>query len=391
MRNKTILIITTDATRTGTPLLLIRYLNWIKENSNLNFIFLLRNGGALINDFKKLGKVHLWGESESSFRSNWLVTIVLKIANKIFKIHFSTLIFLLKIKTSSEIDLIFSNSARNGEILPLVTRIFDRKIITYVHEGEKILDLFNMTGAVTYNLSKSDSIIAVTNFVKNMLLKKYELKQKIDVISGSIQQNITLATSKFDLRQKYFIPKESIVIMSCGWLGWHKGTDYFVQLARNIILKNNNVVFVWVGGSETDEVYKQIMFDANKFDLVGKIILIPSVTDNLEHLNMADIFLMLSREESFSLVTLEACTLMKPTLCFEQSGGPCEILNFNSELLVPYGDIKEMERRINTFIESEDLRNNVGNDLYKFVSENYNFEANARKLCAIIQDKIQNV
>ena len=57
-----ILFISHEATRTGAPILLLNFLNWLKKNSDIEIEILFKeskgNKGALINEFKTLGNVY---------------------------------------------------------------------------------------------------------------------------------------------------------------------------------------------------------------------------------------------------------------------------------------------------------------------------------------------
>jgi glycosyltransferase involved in cell wall biosynthesis len=98
---------------------------------------------------------------------------------------------------------------------------------------------------------------------------------------------------------------------------------------------------------------------------------------------------VLSRNESFSLVTLEAGLLKKPVLCFEGSGGSCEIVDFKKEFLVPYADTDAMCERINQLIEKPGLCTEMGNYLYERVVTNYTIEKSAHDLLAVFNTHAQ--
>ena len=54
---KTILFISTDATRNGAPILLLNIIKWLKNNSDYNFVFLMqKNGNEILDEYEKLGK-----------------------------------------------------------------------------------------------------------------------------------------------------------------------------------------------------------------------------------------------------------------------------------------------------------------------------------------------
>ena len=381
---KTILIISTDATRTGTPILLLKQLRWLKNNSLYNYVLLLQSGGVLLDDFRQMGEVFLWDEipltNTSIIRgSNLWVRAISRIKRK--KTASVRLTFVKSIKNKYCISLIFSNSARNGAILTELRKSFSCKILSYVHEGEKTLDLFNTEGFVTRSLQLSDKILAVSDFIKKMLRERYQISNEITVVPGAVQccENVNSKTRETILAFEN-IPEDAIIIMACGWLGWHKGTDFFIQIARILSLLDTKLHFVWLGGNHLDEAYKQLIFDINKLNLAGRISIIESKQDSLDYLNLAEIFLVLSREESFSLVTVEAGLLRKPVLCFEKSGGPIEIINADKRFIVAYADINEMANRIISLVNDQEQRQAMGLYLHSRVRENYTIEVVGKSL-----------
>ncbi len=379
-----ILIVSTDATRTGTPNLLLNQLKWLKANSNYRFVLILQKGGEILGDFEEVSEVYLWDKTILTFpefnRIKWwpirIINIYLKIIN-IFKLKF----FVKKLKRRYNVKLIVSNTARNGIIISKIRSSFPCRMLTYVHEGKKTLDLFNYKGYVDYCIAKSDGIIAVSDFVKRMLCSNYNVKCDIKIVPGSFDNEKLLNRRKKQLLyQDLNISEKSIVIMCCGWLGWHKGIDYFIQIARVMIQSNSKYQFLWLGGSRNDESYKQLIFDIEMLGLSNNISIIEFQDNTFDYLDLTDIFLVLSREESFSLVTIEAGVLGKPVLCFNGSGGPCEIVNNDQRFVCPYADIQEMVNKIQELVNNKELYQSMGNYLKSRSLANYTIEKTGQGL-----------
>ena len=120
---KSIFVISTDATRTGTPVLLLSQLRWLRENSNYQFVILLHTGGVLLEEFQRIGEVHLWHDIEkqplvASKKDSFVFGLINRITS--YQNRQSRKKFINDLKKRHSIDLIFSNSARNGYILSLL-------------------------------------------------------------------------------------------------------------------------------------------------------------------------------------------------------------------------------------------------------------------------------
>ena len=63
----------------------------------------------------------------------------------------------------------------------------------------------------------------------------------------------------------------------------------------------------------------------------------------------ADVFAMVSREDPFPLVCLEAAALGKPILCFRDAGGMPEFVEDDAGFCVPFLDVEAMAEAIKRF------------------------------------------
>ena len=385
------LIISPDASRTGTPILLLNHLRWFKLNTNQKFILILNYGGELLEEYRSIVEVYLWEDIIMPFSSlKESDSYFLKLIRKVFQKNETTFVnlFVLKLKRKYEVGLIYSNSARNGHILLFLVKRFKCKVLTYVHEGEKIMDFYKQHGNVPYNIKISDEFVAVSRTVEKVLKDKFNVDQPIKVIPGGIDTTLNASKERRVLLRDAGIPDNAIVVMTSAWLGWHKGTDFFMQIARILSTLNSRLHFVWLGGNEEDEAYKQIMFDVVKLNLADRISILTSRPNPFDYISTAEIFLMLSREESFSLVTIEAGLASKPVLCFEDCGGPNEILDFDPRFIVPYADVNKMCERILFLINNPKELNKMGTDLHERVINNYSVEKSANALWELIKNKM---
>lgn len=385
-----ILIITTDAHRTGTPTLLLRTFEYIKLNSDHKLIFIFQEGGELIPEFEKLGNVHIWNE-----------IVDYKINKRFDKIYKSVLLklgllskqilvqkFLDTLQKDCEVKLIYNNTSRNGHILKLLKQSkLNCRVITQVHEPEKFLSIWDKDGLVSYTFEHTDSFITVSNYVKDVLIQKYNIKKQIEVIPGAVDTRLLIDKSKHELKRELGLSENTFILLSCGWMGWHKGVDFFIQLARKLKMEQKDVYMIWLGGEESDITFQQLEFDIEKLNLNESVRLITNKKNVQDYFNLCDLFLMLSREESFSLVTAEAGFASKPVLCFEKSGGPCEITGGDTRFLIPYGDVDRLFDRILALVEDERQRIEMGSFLHNRVVANYTIENVANKVLNAIKSQ----
>jgi len=399
---KTILIISTDATRTGTPILLLNMLKWLKNNSKHKYVLLLQDGGELLEDFKSVCDVFVWSDAFKisnslkrsfkyfRFRLFRKILSLDKNLNLSFNQNLNLKLFAEKLFSSYNFQLVFSNTARNGHILNYLKEKLNDKLLLYVHEGERTLDHFNQQGFVTYNLNISKRIIAVSESVKKMLQEKHNIKKNIEIVNGGVDGNYFFEKKSRYLLHNFGISDDAIIIMSSGWLDWLKGIDFFIQITSILAKKNPNLHFIWLGGSTNDQAYRDMQLDIKKLQLENRVSIITSKANSIDFINLADIFLMLSREESLSLVTIEAGLAKKPVICFDKSGGPTEIVDFDTRFIVQYADINKMCEKILYLVNNKNERLKMGEFLHNRVIDNYTIEKNASLLLNIINQELLN-
>ena len=122
------------------------------------------------------------------------------------------------------------------------------------------------------------------------------------------------------------------------------------------LFPNNKVHFVWKGMTRSD----RLDYDYGKTDLKGKVHLIPNGSDAMLTMACLDIYLLLSREDPYPLVMLEAASLAVPIMCFADTGGGPEFIENDSGMSIPYNNLYAMAAGIQELIENKEKRATMG-------------------------------
>jgi glycosyltransferase involved in cell wall biosynthesis len=83
----------------------------------------------------------------------------------------------------------------------------------------------------------------------------------------------------------------------------------------------------------------------------------------------ANIFVLTSREDPFPLVCLEAASLGKPIICFDQSGGMPEFVSNGCGYVVPYLSIDSVREKIYYLKENRNIAEEIGNKAFDRVKQ----------------------
>lgn len=158
----------------------------------------------------------------------------------------------------------------------------------------------------------ADRVIAVSEFTKEVLVQKYEVDpEKIDVIHNGITEAPKIQTLQFAQGRP--------VIVFMGRLTMQKGAEYFLQLARKVVDRIPNALFVVAGHGDQ---YSMLLLESAKQKLSSSVIFAGFLRDQQKDflLDRADVFVMPSISEPFGLVALEAVQRETPVIISNTSG-----------------------------------------------------------------------
>lgn len=337
-----ILYIIHEATISGAPMQMLRIIRNLKEQHNewKQDILMVYGGNALQEQFRQVADdffvLHSYSQSLRS-----------KIR------HF----FAHRKPLKAQYDVIVANT-----VVALAPGIELKKklhapLVFCLRESEysfRIYDNFE------HDLSFCDKIITVSNLVKTTLVEKYNINPAlVEVIHN-------FPTFKLDPpspnTQLPYVTSGRCIIGLSGEVCWRKGCDILPLLATAYQKKypEDQVLFVWIG-LYSKEARHQMEYDA---DLSGtkNILFMNGITENpIEFYHSFDIFLTLSREESFANVVAEAAMLAKPVVGFDDCVGAVELLKQgNACLTAPYLDIDGLSDILHDLYADPDKRHALG-------------------------------
>jgi hypothetical protein len=156
MRKK-ILFISNNASRTGAPISLLLFLQWLRDNTDISFDVILREGGELLNEYNHVASTICLNQS--------------RIVNQVLNyLEFPTLDVLLKVKLKlifnrRKYSLIYSNTITNGRILKDLA-FLKIPVITHVREMRNFIKFkYGLNNFLKYK-DYSYHYIAISNAVK---------------------------------------------------------------------------------------------------------------------------------------------------------------------------------------------------------------------------------
>lgn len=383
-RPSKILFLGHDASRTGAPMVLLHLLKWLRANTGYEMRVLIRGDGPLLAAFRAVAETSVVETSAPANRLGRLVRRLRNINNPALP---PSLPFAWK---PSTIDLIYSNTITNGSLVSKLSAP-GVPVITHVHEMGYWIERSG-TDNLRRVIGQTSRFIAAARAVKTHLTDKLKVPSGlVDVVHEFTLNSECLFARKGGVREKFGIPDHAIVVGGSGLESWRKGRDLFVQLAANVhrMLSTVEVHFLWVGYDGDVDDQRKLSHDAILTGVGNKVHWTGEVSDPGRYFSEFDVFAMVSREDPFPLVCLEAALNGKPIVCFAEAGGTPELVEEDAGFVVPYLDLHTMGRRVVELVENPALRAKLGTRAREKVLERHTIEHAGPMIVDVIERELK--
>jgi glycosyltransferase involved in cell wall biosynthesis len=386
MSNKlNILCINAGNSRTGAPILFIKLLQFFKNNYAVNLTILTTTNGALIEEFKSTGTTYQWDggfENINLFDKFYFTRLCKRAIFKIFGVKRDTFQDKIVLEINKQkIDLIYANSVASLSLLEEIRKriSLNCKTVLHIHELEIAINQFSNVKLLIESGKFIDHYIVVSNAVRNLLVQKFKMDENcISLIYGGVDPKPKIESKDLTV----------FTICGCGTLDWRKGIDIFIQLAA-LFKDEDGINFLWIGGNPDSLDYKKVMYDIDRLKLKN-ITITGEVNNPLDYMASANVFVLTSREDPFPLVCLEAASIGKPIICFDQSGGMPEFVSNACGYIVPYLSVESIKEKIYYLKKNKNIAEKFGNNAFERVNKFYTIDVIAPQIMQLFDKIVKN-
>jgi N-acetyl-alpha-D-glucosaminyl L-malate synthase BshA len=234
-----------------------------------------------------------------------------------------------------------------GKDIPLVTTLHGTDItLVGQHPSYK--------HAVEFSINQSDTITAVSESLKKDTLQFFNIKKEIQVITNFID-NYEFDEQDCCQRSQFANDNEKILIHVSN-LRPVKRIQDVLDVFKNVEKKIKSKLII-IGEGPDFEIISQFL-EANPY-LIDKIRLLGKVNDLYRILQLSDVFLLPSEQESFGLAALEAMAGSTPVIS-SNAGGISEV-NIHGEtgFLTEVGNVEAMSDFAIKLLSDENLLNQM--------------------------------
>lgn len=338
---KKVLFLTREFGVSGSEMLLLYILKNLDEKKFQCFLFSKQKGALLDELPKNIAYYVSYKFSKKPFR--YLFSKVLS------KLKINPLFYQLKkLQEQTKADFWYINTVINPEFYTIAKKL-RIKVITHAHELPMAYSI-NTAEEMSVVFHGTDLLIGCAKIVCDKFKEMGHGNTKL--LYGFIDHSkINLKLTKEQARKKIGLGDDDFVWVISGHTIPTKGIEFLLPLIQRL---KSNAKIIWIG----QEVDRGINFYVKK-TLENKfpnrvIFLGQQRTFYYDYLNCADAFLLLSREDSFPLVMIEAAYLGKPIASFN-SGGVSEFVNDDIGIIVEDWNVDNLAEKM------YEMENNITN------------------------------
>ena len=217
-----------------------------------------------------------------------------------------------------------------GKDIPLVTTLHGTDItLVGQHPSYK--------HAVEFSINQSDTITSVSESLKRDTLQFFKITKPIEVITNFIDN------SEFDeyveCSRKQFASDDEKILIHVSNLRPVKRVDEVLQIFKNVNSKVKSKLIIIGEGPDMEKINE---FLEDNPDLIGRIRLLGKVNDLYRILQLSDVFLLPSEQESFGLAALEAMAANTPVISSNAGGIPEVNIQGETGYLAEIGNVDAM-------------------------------------------------
>jgi glycosyltransferase involved in cell wall biosynthesis len=229
-------------------------------------------------------------------------------------------------------------------------KISSKPLVVHIHATEFDRNGGNINRNI-YDIEKnglevSDKIITVSNYTRDMVIKRYSIHPaKVVTVHNGVDK------SAYRKNSEQQVHSDEKVVTFLGRITFQKGPEYFLEAAYMVLQKQENVRFVMAGsGDLKDKIARraEVLGISSNVSFPGFL-----KSDEIRKLfSQTDLYVMPSVSEPFGISTLEALQTGIPVIISKQSG-VCEVIK--NAIKVDYWDVNALADAIYAVLNYKSL------------------------------------
>lgn len=230
-----------------------------------------------------------------------------------------------------------------GKDVPLITTLHGTDItLVGQHPSYK--------HAVEFSINQSDTITSVSESLKKDTLQFFNIKKEIQVITNFIDNSEF--TNNSVCERKQFAEDDEKILIHVSNLRPVKRIQEVLEIFKNVNKKISSKLIIIGEGPDMEKVNQ---FLEEHPELIKKIRLLGKVNNLYRVLQLSDVFLLPSEQESFGLAALEAMAAETPVISSNAGGIPEVNIQGETGYLAEIGNVETMSNYTIKLLSDENL------------------------------------
>lgn len=242
---------------------------------------------------------------------------------------------------------------------------------------------------IVENYQKADWLIAVSNFVKEMIIDHGANPKNITVIPNGIDAKKFTWGSMRKARQKLDLPQHQFLALYVGGLIPLKGIEVLIAALKHLIDHGSDIQLILVGEGQ---IRNQIENSTIEMGIYDNIYFAGSLNheDIPAFYRACDVLVLPSFREGFGLTALEAMSCGRPVIVTRPEKGQHDFVDHGQTgFIVDYGDVEQLSKHINILIENQSIGNEMGESARITVEKHFTWDIVASKTADLYRFLVQ--
>ncbi len=238
-------------------------------------------------------------------------------------------------------------------------------------------------------LKQADALHAVSDNEIKDIANFTDNKNIYYIPNGLNMENFKNLPDRKEFEKMYPSVKGKKVILFLGRIHPKKGLDILAEAFTNIAIKRKDVCLLIVG-PDNENYQSRIEEFLNRKGALDKTIFTGIITGNskLAVLSGADIFVLPSYSEGFSISILEAMACALPVVITKKCNFP-QVESAQAGRIIN-NNVTELTNTLTELLDNPELRNNLGASGEKLVRDEYTWDKLADKMINCYEEIINN-
>lgn len=206
-------------------------------------------------------------------------------------------------------------------------------------------------------LKKSKNIIAVSNWMKNILINDYKIDERL---IRTIPNGVDSEKYHPNIQSKILNEIDDPIVLFTGRLTSTKGIDFLIEAIPKILKEQSNTHFVFVGGGNPTPYLahiKRLNVAQKNYSFLGYI---KNDKDMAALYSKASVYVAPTLFENLPIRILEAMSSGTPVVASNVCAIPEAIDDGINGFLVPPKDVNILSQKIVHLIQNKDLSKKIG-------------------------------